>query len=86
MDLINGSFEVLGAFFILPSIVKLHRDKAVRGVSWLHVSFFWAWGLWNLLYYPSLGQWWSFYGGVGVIAANTIWLGQLLYYSRRQER
>ena len=52
-------------------------------MSWLHAGFFAAWGYWNLYYYyPSLDQWWSFWGGVGVVTMNTIWLGQLIYYSQ----
>lgn len=82
-DLVNGLFETLGGFFVLLSVRRLHRDKIVRGVSWVHVAFFAAWGYWNLAYYPSLGQWFSFAGGVGVVAINTAWLAQLIYYSRR---
>lgn len=42
-DFINGLFESLGSLFILVSIVKLNRDKKVRGVSWVHAGFFAAW-------------------------------------------
>lgn len=83
-DLINGTFEMLGGLFILQSVVKLHRQKMVRGVSWLHAGFFSAWGYWNLFYYPHLDQWLSFAGGIGIVTANTIWLGQLIYYTRRE--
>jgi hypothetical protein len=84
-DHINGTFEALGAFFILQSIIKLHRDKKVRGVSWIHSGFFAAWGYWNLYYYPALEQWWSFAGGAGIVLTNTIWLGQILYYNRKEQ-
>jgi len=83
-DLINGAFEALGSLFILMSIVKLHREKQVRGVSWPHVGFFSAWGLWNLVYYPSLDQWLSFLGGSLLVLANAVWLGQILYYRQRE--
>lgn len=85
-DTINGIFESLGAFFILQSVFKLHRDKLVRGVSWLHSGFFAAWGYWNLWYYPSLDQWFSFFGGVGIVTTNTIWLLQIIYYTRAENR
>lgn len=81
MDVVNGMFESLGALFILPSILKLHREREVRGVSWIHAGFFTAWGAWNLVYYPSLGQWLSFAGGVALVCMNAVWLGQLIYYS-----
>lgn len=83
MDIINGCFELFGGFFICLSIVKAHRDKCVRGVSWAHAGFFTVWGWWNLLYYPSLGQWVSFVGGIVIVVCNSVWLGQLIYYSKK---
>jgi hypothetical protein len=80
-DLINGIFECSGGVFISMSIVKLYHDKAVRGVSWPHVAFFSSWGFWNLYFYPYLEQWLSFVGGAALVAANTIWLGQIVYYN-----
>lgn len=84
-DIINGMFECLGSVFISFSIFKLFKDKMVRGVSWVHVSFFSVWGFWNLYYYPSLNQWVSFYGGIGVTLANTAYLIMLIYYSCNQQ-
>jgi hypothetical protein len=83
-DLINGLFETLGGFAILLSVVKLHREKMVRGVSWPHTAFFASWGMWNLFYYPSLAQWFSFSGGLWLVTVNTVWLAQLIYYSRNK--
>lgn len=86
MDAINGLFESLGAVFILTSIVKLHREKMVRGVSWIHAAFFTTWGYFNLWFYFDVGLYMSWAGGIGVVIANTIWLGQLVYYSREGGR
>ncbi len=82
-DLINGSFELIGAPFILLSIIRLHKDKQVLGINWAHPGFFTAWGLWNLYYYPHLGQWYSFIGGVAIVIVNAVWVAQMLYYSRK---
>ncbi len=83
-DSINGLFELFGGIFISISIYKLYKEKIVRGVSWIHVGFFSAWGIWNLYYYPTLGQWMSFYGGIGVTSTNSIFLGQLIYYTLKE--
>lgn len=83
-DLINGLFECSGGFFIALSIIKLYKEKKVRGVSWLHVGFFTSWGFWNLYYYPHLGQWFSFIGGLALVISNTIWLVQIAYYTGRE--
>lgn len=81
-DIINGAFETLGGAFIALSVVKLHREKLVHGVSWLHVAFFSTWGYWNLYFYPHLDQWLSFAGGAILVAVNTTWLAQIVYYNR----
>jgi len=83
-DSVNGTYEMAGSFFILLCIIKLHNDKMVRGIHWLNVGFFATWGYWNIYYYPHLGQWWSTVGAIGITAMNTIWLGQLIYYTRKE--
>lgn len=83
MDGINASFELLGAAFIAPSIWRAMRLKKVEGVHWLTPAFFWSWGLWNVFYYPHLGQTWSFLAGLLLMVANTLWLYAVLRYTPR---
>ena len=83
-DIINGCFELFGAPFIALSIIKLHKQKVVRGISWLHAGFFAVWGMWNLYYYPYLNQWVSFVGGIAIAITNAIWMGQLIYYKCKE--
>lgn len=83
-DMINGTFEGVGAVLMLLNIYRLYRDKMVRGVHWSPVLFWTSWGLWNLYYYPHLGQPISFYAGCALVAANGVWLAQMLYYLRRE--
>lgn len=85
-DLINGGFELMGAPFVALSIRRLIKDKKVHGVSWVACLFFNAWGFWNLYYYPHLGQWVSFVGGVAITTANTVWVALLLYYSHKEAK
>lgn len=83
-DLINGGFELAGAAFNCLSIRALLRDRQVKGVSPLPSLFFMSWGLWNLVYYPSLGQWWSFWGGVALAATTATWLGLYVHFNRKE--
>jgi hypothetical protein len=85
-DFINGSFECLGGILVALSIRRLWRDKIVRGVSAWPVAFFMTWSLWNLWYYPSLHQWWSFVGGAGVLVSNTIYCVLMFYYLRLEKK
>lgn len=83
-DLINGLFELMGAVFIGLSCKKLYKEKIVRGVSWLHVGYFASWGFWNLFFYPHVGAWLSFAGGVAIVIANVVWLVMIYYYNYRE--
>lgn len=76
----NAIFEFGGGLAILNHCRVAYRDKAVHGVSIVSVLFFTAWGLWNMYYYPSLGQWASFIGGCFISAANALWVGLLIRY------
>lgn len=85
-DIVNGTFEAFGALAILDHCRTLYRHKIVRGVSWKATAFFFSWGVWNLYYYPHLGQWWSFVGGCAIVAMNCLWLGMMLYYIAKEKR
>lgn len=83
-DTINGLFEAFASLMILNHARVLYRDKLVRGISIVSVIFFFAWGVWNLYYYPALGQMFSFWCGIAVVIANATWAGMLLFYSHRK--
>lgn len=79
-DFTNGLFEAVGGLLVLNHCRAVLRDKAVAGVSVLSVAIFSLWGFWNLYYYPSLDQGWSFCGGLVIVAANVWWVSLLLKY------
>ena len=84
-DWINGAFEAFGSLFILNHCRAVYRDKAVAGVSIISTVFFSLWGVWNLFYYPHLGQWLSFFGGLFIVASNCVWVGLMIYYKRKSK-
>lgn len=83
-DQINALFEFCGAVFILNHCRVLFKAKQVAGVSLLSTAFFFLWGVWNVFYYPHLDQWYSFYAGLCITAANTLWIVMLVHYSRKK--
>jgi uncharacterized membrane protein YfcA len=85
VDIINSLFEFFASLFILNNCYTLYKDKQVKGVSILSTAFFTSWGLWNVFYYPHLGQQFSFYAGIAVLLANILWVGMMVYYSRKCE-
>ena len=82
-DFFNGCFEAAGSGFIWLHVRQVLKDKAVAGVSTVATIFFASWGVWNLYYYPHLGQWWSFTGGLAIVSANALWVALLIKYRRR---
>ena len=81
-DIINGSFECLGALFLLINIRQIIKDKSLNGVHILPTIFYTGWGFWNLYYYPSLDQWFSFIGGMAIVIVNAAWVSLAIYYTR----
>lgn len=81
-DLVNGLFELFSSLLYILNIRALYKSKQVQGISLVPTVFFTSWGLWNLYYYPSLDQWYSFIGGIFLVSVNAIWLYMALYYNR----
>lgn len=84
-DLINGGFEACASIFILNHCRVLWASKQANGVSLLSTAFFMVWGLWNLFYYPHLGQTFSFYAGIAVVLANLTWIFVILKIRKSQK-
>lgn len=82
VDIGNGCFETTGAWFTWRNAWQLYKDKKVTGVYWPTTLFFTCWGVWNLLYYPILNQWFSFMGGVFLVLGNVAWVTLYLRYHK----
>ena len=82
LDYINATFELAGAAFQALNVLQIYKDKAIRGVHWLSVFFFTAWGWWNLPYYTALGQVWSSVGASALVLVNMSWLYLIWYYRK----
>ncbi len=84
VDYINALFEFGSACLLLLNIHRLYKDKKLAGVSIVPTSWFSLWGAWNLIYYKSLGQTWSWTAGIVVFAINTTWVLLALYYRHNE--
>lgn len=73
-DFVNCLFEFFAGLAILMHCREAKRVQNVAGVSVWATVFFAAWGMWNLVYYPILGQWTSFIAGMFVMYANLLWI------------
>lgn len=84
-DFVNAAFEMLASVFILNHARALWKSKQAHGISLLSTAFFASWGVWNIFYYPHIGQDLSFYAGIAVLAANCVWIA-LIWKLRREEK
>lgn len=84
LDKINGLFELIGSMTTWMSVRRVYVDKGYSGIWLPAVLFFLSWGFFNMLYYPSLRQWWSFFGGCSMVAANIAWVFFMAHYGRKQ--
>ncbi len=84
-DVVNGCYEGFGGLMMLLNCYRLYKDKQVKGVSLVTTAFFTSWSFWNLYYYPSLGQWFSFSGGLIIGFFNALWVGMAVYYSKSKK-
>lgn len=79
-DIINATFELTGGLLLFINCWRIYKDKQVKGYSIIPLLVFVLWGYYNLYFYPSVGAIFSFYAAISVVFANTIYLGQILYY------
>jgi len=84
-DIINASFEFFASFFVFKHCLVTMKDKRVAGLSITSIIFFTSWGYWNLYYYPSLGQVWSFWAGILVVITNSVWVYLLVRYANQDQ-
>lgn len=85
-DLINSfGFELASCLFLSLNIYSLYRDKIVKGMSVLSMAFYNSWAIWNVFYYYSINQSWSYYIGVAVAILTTWWTVQAIWYCHKNK-
>jgi len=41
-------------------------------------------GILEFILLPTLGQWISFFGGLFIVSANSVWIGMMFYYMNQE--
>ena len=81
-DYINAGFESMAGVFVFLSAWRVYKDREGARCEQPGWSSSCSPGACGCNYYPSLGQWGSFYGGLSVAAANITWIALILYYRK----
>lgn len=84
IDLITSLFQICAIIFQLDNIVKLYRDKDIKGVSLYIFILYTIWAVWNLYYYMILQQSLSFIIGIFTVIVNLIWISLAVYYKNNK--
>lgn len=84
-DTINGAFEFGGSLAVWVNVWALWKDKGYKGARLAPMLFFSSFSLWNLWYYPHLGQWASLTGGIILGLANCAYVGLMLKFRTHKE-
>lgn len=86
LDHWNAGFEMVGALLRTWDCVVLYRCKHFAGGSLFTALFFFVWGVFNTIFYPSFGQQYSFIAAIALMLVNGLWLVMAIYYYRQQLR
>lgn len=82
LDLINSIFFFASSFFVWLNVLKLTKDKAIKGVKLSPGFFFSISTIWGMYYYYQISQMWSFLGMTLLAGANTCWIALAVYYEK----
>jgi hypothetical protein len=83
-DMINGMFELTGAFLVGNHCRAVMRDRSVKGVSIMSTAIFTLWGLWNIFFYSNLSLPYSFTGSILLMLVNAIYVSLMIYYRYKE--
>lgn len=86
LDMMNGCFEFIGAYFTWMNAYALYKAKSFRGVYWQSTAFFMSWGIWNLVYYRGLQQYFSWIGGMFLVSGNLVWVMLAIKYRNKNDK
>lgn len=86
LDLINGLLEFGSGIFMIPNIIRIAKDKEIKGVTTIPTVYFTAWGLFNVTaFYSGMNLPLSVIGGFTVTIANVIWLSMVYYFKYKNK-
>jgi len=77
-DMVNSLVELGGAWFTWRNAWQLFKDKSLSGVYWPTNLFFTLFGVWNLYYYTSIAQPYSFYAAILLTMGNATWVAMAI--------
>jgi hypothetical protein len=82
-EAIYAAFTFTAASLVWTHIVKLHREKKVRGVHWAPLVFTWCWATYAIYFYWVYKMPWTWTANLMMWLSYTIWTAMVFRYWRR---
>lgn len=74
MDFTNSLFQFVSSLLVWLSAWSVKKDRGYAGVHLYQLIFLVTWGLWDTVYYSSLGHWYSFFASISSVSSTLCWL------------
>ena len=84
-DIINSGFIFGASVAIFIDCRRLWIDEIVLGVSKIAAAFYGVWSWWHIWYMSHLEQEFSFIVGFLPATGDTIWIGLMIYFTRKHK-
>ena len=85
LDVINSVFFFTSSSVVWLNVIRLFKDKGIKGVRLIPGFFFSLSTIWGIYYYYELDQPWSVLGMVLMATANTSWIVLAIYYTIKEK-
>jgi uncharacterized membrane protein YfcA len=84
-DQINSGFIFVAGIFYVLNLLKLIKDKDVKGISKLSIVFFSIWNIWTLFFFLMVTEfWWTIGAYIIVTVLNVVYIILMIKYSRKK--
>lgn len=84
MDEINALFQLGCAYYAWSNALALYRSGSISGINPHSTVFFTIFGVWNMVFFSSIGAPLSFWAGVMTVLGNAAWVFQAVKILRRR--
>ena len=85
-DQINSAFVLMAALFYVLNLLKLMKDKEIKGISKISIGFFSLWNVWTLFFFIKVSEyWWTIGAYVLVAILNVAYITLMIKYGLKKD-
>ncbi len=85
-DQINSGFVLMAALFYVLNLLKLMKDKEIKGISKISIGFFSLWNVWTLFFFIKVSEyWWTIGAYIIVTILNIAYITLMIKYGLKKD-